>query len=102
MTCPQPLIRLAPITTGLVLRNPRVLLSGPHQPTMLGYLDGWPKRWAGPRNLLIQFALDAGSLQRYAADSFDMAVVQAPPRDEVALMVRELVRVSRQGLITLR
>ena len=47
MICPQPLIRLAPITSGLLLRNPRVLLGGSHQPTLLRYLEGWPRRWAG-------------------------------------------------------
>ena len=41
MTCPQPHIRLAPITSGLLLRNPRILLGGNHQPTLLRYLDGW-------------------------------------------------------------
>ena len=35
MICPQPHIRLAPITSGLLLRNPRVLLGGSHQPTLL-------------------------------------------------------------------
>lgn len=53
MTCPSTQLRLAPITTGLVRRNPRILLSGPHQPTLVRYLEGWPKRWNGSRTFLI-------------------------------------------------
>ena len=102
MTCPQPLLRLAPITSGLVLRNPRILLGGSHQPTLLRYLEGWPKRWGRPRNFLIQFARDGESLARFASDSFDMAVIQAPSADKLPAVVGELVRVARQGLITLR
>ncbi|MCY1185074.1 hypothetical protein D9M73_258250 [compost metagenome] len=102
MTCPQPLLRLAPITSGLVLRNPRILLGGSHQPTLLRYLEGWPKRWGRPRNFLIQFARDGESLARFASDSFDMAVIQAPSAEKLPAVVGELVRVARQGLITLR
>jgi hypothetical protein len=102
MTCPQPLLRLAPITSGLVLRNPRILLGGSHQPTLLRYLEGWPRRWGRPRNFLIQFARDGESLARFASDSFDMAVIQAPSAEKLPAVVGELVRVARQGLITLR
>ncbi|MCY1330361.1 hypothetical protein D9M71_185150 [compost metagenome] len=102
MTCPQPLLRLAPITTGLVLRNPRILLGGSHQPTLLRYLEGWPKRWDRPRNLLIQFVREGESLARFASDSFDMAVIQAPSAEELPEALGELVRVARQGLITRR
>ncbi|MDT4841522.1 hypothetical protein FQZ97_753800 [compost metagenome] len=102
MTCPQPLLRLAPITSGLVLRNPRILLGGANQPTLLRYLEGWPKRWGRPRNFLIQFARDGESLARFASDSFDMAVIQAPSAEKLPAVVGELVRVARQGLITLR
>ncbi|WP_165676902.1 hypothetical protein [Metapseudomonas otitidis] len=102
MTCPQPQIRLTPITTGPAPRNPRILLSGANQPKLLRYLDGWPKRWNDSRNLLIQFALDAQAMQRYARDSFDMAVVQAPCAEDLEELVHELVRVARQGLITRR
>ncbi len=62
MTCPSTQLRLAPITTGLVRRNPRILLSGPHQPTLVRYLEGWPKRWNGSRTFLIQFARDGKDL----------------------------------------
>ncbi|BAN49038.1 hypothetical protein [Metapseudomonas resinovorans] len=102
MTCPQPLLRLAPITSGLVLRNPRILLGGSHQPTLLRYLEGWPKRWGGPRNFLIQFVREGESLSRFANDSFDMAVIQAPATELLPEVLGQLVRVARQGLITLR
>ncbi|MGQ7957571.1 class I SAM-dependent methyltransferase [Pseudomonas sp. SP16.1] len=102
MTCPQPHIRLAPITSGLLLRNPRILLGGNHQPTLLRYLDGWPKRWSGPRTFRIQFVQAGESLARFPRDSFDLAVVQASTADALAETVAELVRVARQGLITRR
>lgn len=102
MNCPQPLIRLAPITSGPVLRNPKILLGGQHQPTLLRYLEGWPKRWAGPRTLLIQFVHDGESLARFASNSFDLAVLQAPSAEQLEESVRQLIRVARQGLITRR
>lgn len=102
MTCPQPLIRLAPITSGPVRSNPKLLLGGSHQPTLLRLLDGWPKHWGGSRAFLIQFVHDHESLARFASDSFDMAVVQAPSAADLEATVRELTRVSRQGLITRR
>ncbi len=100
--CPKPLVRLSPITSGLVQRNPKILLGGNHQPTLLRYLDGWPKRWDGSRTFLIQFARDGESLARFATDSFDLAVVQAPTAERLQEVVRELTRVARQGLITRR
>lgn len=102
MTCPQPHIRLAPITSGLPLRNPRILLAGSHQPTLLRYLEGWPKRWSGPRAFRIQFVQRGESLARFPADSFDFAVVQAPTAEQAQQCIAELVRVARQGLITRR
>lgn len=102
MTCPQPLIRLAPITSGLTRRNPQILLGGSHQPTLLRYLDGWPKRWGASRAFLIQFVADQESLARFASDSFDLAVVQAPSAEDLPATVRELTRIARQGLITRR
>jgi hypothetical protein len=103
MNCPQPLIRLAPITSGLAQRNPRILLGGSHQPTLLRYLDGWSKRWNHrPRAFLIQFVDDGESLARFANDSFDLAVLQAPRAEHLQETVRELVRVAKQGLITRR
>lgn len=102
MTCPSTQLRLAPITTGLVRRNPRILLSGPHQPTLVRYLEGWPKRWNGSRTFLIQFAQDGKDLARFPSDAFDFAVVQVPGAEDLDLVVRQLIRVARQGLITRR
>ena len=106
MLSPQPLIRLAPITSGLTFRNPKILLGGSHQPTLLRYLDGWPKRWPkrwpGPRTFLINFVHDGESLARFASNRFDMAVIQAPSAEQLDETVRQLTRVARQGLITRR
>lgn len=103
MNCPRPLVRLAPITTGLLARNPRVLLAGQHQPTLLRYLDGWPKRWACPRTFLLKFARsEAADLRRFAPDSFDFAVIHAPAASDLEATISALVRVARQGLITRR
>jgi len=98
----RPLLRLAPITSGLALQNPKILLGGSHQPTLLRYLEGWPKRWGAPRTLQIQFVGNDESLERFARDAFDLAVVQAPSAANLESTVRELVRVARQGLITRR
>jgi hypothetical protein len=102
MLVAQPLIRLAPITSGLTLRNPKILLAGSHQPTLLRYLDGWPKRWAGPRTFLINFVRDGESLQRFPSNHFDMAVIPAPSAAQLDEAIRQLVRVAKQGLITRR
>ncbi|MBD9517179.1 hypothetical protein M2D07_011215 [Pseudomonas sp. BGr12] len=102
MTCPNPHVRLAPITTGLVRRNPKILLGGNHQPTLVRYLDGWPKRWNGSRTFLIQFAETFADLARFPSDSFDFAVVQSPVAEQLESAVHELTRVARQGLITRR
>lgn len=102
MTRAHPQIRLAPITSGLLKHNPKILLGGDHQPALLRYLDGWPKRWDGRRSFLIQFSRNGESLARFADNSFDLAVVQAAVAGEVDELVRELTRVARQGLITRR
>lgn len=102
MNCPQPLIRLAPITSGPVQLNPKILLSGSHQPTLLRYLDGWPKRWPVARTFLINFVHDGESLARFATDHFDMAVIEAPAAAQLEETVRQLTRVAKQGLITRR
>lgn len=99
MTCPQATqIRIAPITSGLIRRNPRILLGGTHQPTLLRYLDGWPSRREGQRAFLVQFAEHGESLQRFADNSFDFAVLQRPSAEALG----QLTRIARQGLITLR
>ncbi|MDX1299177.1 MAG: class I SAM-dependent methyltransferase [Pseudomonas sp.] len=102
MQCPQPLIRLAPITSRLSLHNPKILLGGSHQPTLLRYLDGWPKRWPAPRTFLINFVHDGESLARFGSNHFDMAVIQAPTSAQLEETVRQLTRVAKQGLITRR
>jgi hypothetical protein len=101
MICPQPHIRLAPLTSGS-LRNPKILLGGSHQPTLLRYLDGWPKRWGCPATFMIQFVHDGESLGRFASNSFDLAVLPASCAEQLEESVRQLVRVARQGLITRR
>eukprot|EP01132_Coremiostelium_polycephalum_P018671 gene18671-22242_t len=37
-----------------------------HQPTLLRYLDGWPRRTGRPSAFLIQFVEDGDSLARFA------------------------------------
>ncbi|MDQ0666817.1 hypothetical protein QF039_001117 [Pseudomonas sp. W2I6] len=61
MNALRPLIRLAPITADLTQRNPKILLGGKHQPTLLRYLDGWPRRTGRPSAFLIQFVEDGDS-----------------------------------------
>jgi len=95
-------LRLAPITSGLVRSNPKILLGGSHQPSLLRYLDGWPKRWGKPRAFLVQFTGDDESLAHFASSSFDLAVVQVPSAERLEECVRELIRVARQGLIVRR
>ncbi|OLF52415.1 hypothetical protein [Pseudomonas chlororaphis] len=102
MNALHPPVRLAPITANLVQRNPKILLCGTHQPTLLRYLDGWPRRSAGPSAFLIQFIEDGESLARFANDSFDLAVIQAPSSENAAEVIKHLTRVARQGLITRR
>jgi hypothetical protein len=102
MNAPSPLVRLAPITANLLQRNPKILLGGAHQPTLLRYLDGWPRRNHGPAAFLIQFVEDGESLARFASDRFDLAVIQSPSAADAPTMIHQLTRVARQGLITRR
>ena len=55
MSQPRPFVRLAPITANQTSRNPKILLGGKHQPTLLRYLDGWPRRKGQTSAFLIQF-----------------------------------------------
>ncbi|RMR13897.1 hypothetical protein ALP92_100081 [Pseudomonas syringae pv. primulae] len=96
----RPLIRLSPISTVLSRKNPKILLSGSHQPTLLRYLDGWPRRRGGSCAFLIQFIDPQQSLNHFANDQFDLAVVQSPQMDNVEQVIRDLTRIARQGLIT--
>ncbi|WP_030132337.1 hypothetical protein [Pseudomonas sp. QTF5] len=102
MNALSPVIRPAPITAHLSQRNPKILLGGKHQPTLLRYLDGWPRRTGGPAAFLIQFVDDGESLARFANDSFDLAVILAPNAEDAPQVIRQLTRVARQGLITRR
>ena len=102
MTIASHSIRLTPITSAAQRRTPKILLGGPHQPTLLRYLDGWPTRRGRPRTFLIQFVGTDESLARFASDSFDLAVVQAPSAEGLHSLVGELIRVARQGLIVRR
>ncbi len=95
-------LRLAPITSGLHPSNPKILLGGTHQPSLLRYLEGWPRRHRKSRALLIQFAMADESLARFASDSFDLAVIQAPAAESLQERIHELTRVARQGLIVRR
>ncbi|MFJ4143784.1 class I SAM-dependent methyltransferase [Pseudomonas sp. NPDC089734] len=97
----RPLVRLSPISTVLSRKNPKILLGGSHQPTLLRYLDGWPRRRGGSCAFLIQFADTTQSLSRYADDQFDLAVIQAPDAADAVQVIRDLTRIARQGLITL-
>ncbi|EZI28015.1 class I SAM-dependent methyltransferase [Pseudomonas extremaustralis] len=102
MNALRPLIRLAPITAALTQRNPKILLGGNHQPTLLRYLDGWPRRTGRASAFLIQFAEDGESLARFATDSFDLAVIQAPSAADAKEVIHQLTRIARQGLIARR
>ena len=95
-------LRLAPITSGLVQSNPKFLLGGSHQPSLLRYLDGWPARWGKPRAFLVQFTGADESLAHFSTNSFDLAVIQAPSAERLEECVRQLTRVARQGLIVRR
>ncbi|MDY7560568.1 class I SAM-dependent methyltransferase [Pseudomonas sp. 10B1] len=100
MSCSHPLIRLSPFTSPLTRRNPRILLGGSHQPTLLRYLEGWPKRNGKPAAFLVQFIDQNESLTDFPDDRFDIAVVQSPNADKAEVFIKHLVRIARQGLIT--
>jgi len=97
---PRPFVRLAPLASSSIRRNPKILLAGSHQPTLLRYLDGRPRRQNGPHAFLIQFTGVDESLERFGNDQFDLAVVQAPCAERADEVIRHLTRIARQGLIT--
>ena len=99
MICPQPLCRLAPITTGMTSGSPRILLCSNQATGLLRYMEGWSMHNKG-RQLLIESLDHPQLLAELANDSFDLAVVQAVAADELTGLVHELVRIARQGLIT--
>ena len=100
MSCPRSSVCLTPLPSSQSARTPRVLLSGPHQPTLVRFLDGWPRRKGRATALLIQFVDLGTSLAEFAADRFDLAVVQAPGKEQAAEVIGQLTRIARQGLIT--
>jgi uncharacterized protein VirK/YbjX len=51
---------------------------------------------------LIQFVEDGDSLARFANNSFDLAVIQAPSASNAQEVIRQLTRIARQGLIARR
>ena len=60
----------------------------------------WPNTAQPPSAaFLIQFVEDGESLERFATDSFDLAVIQAPSAEDAPEVIRQLTRVARQGLI---
>jgi len=99
MICPQPLCRLAPVTTGMNSGTPRILLCAKQASALLRYMEGWSLD-TRRRQLLIESLDQPALLAGIASDSFDLAVVQAVPAVELTGLVHELVRVARQGLIT--
>jgi hypothetical protein len=101
MSCPRPIVCLAPLAASTPARNPRILLAGQHQPTLLRCLDGWPRRNGKSSAFLIEFTDQMQSLATFADNRFDLAVVQSPSRENADELFRHLTRVARQGLITL-
>ena len=99
MICPQPLCRLAPITTGMNSGNPRILLCAKQASGLVRYMEGWSLD-TRRRQLRIESLDQPELLAGMLSDSFDLAVVQAVPAVELDGLVHELVRVARQGLIT--
>ncbi|HSC84115.1 MAG TPA: hypothetical protein VLC30_10910 [Pseudomonas sp.] len=70
---------------------------------MLKYLEGWPKHWPGARNFLVHFsAHQTQALAALPANGYDLVVVGAEALPITAELVGQLVRVARQGLISLR
>ena len=100
MSCPRTSVCLTPLPASQATRVPRILLGGSHQPTLLRYLDGWPRRKGRATAFLIQFADTCETLSRFASDRFDLAVIQAPSKADATEVIRHLTRVARQGLIT--
>ncbi|WP_085674662.1 MULTISPECIES: hypothetical protein [unclassified Pseudomonas] len=102
MSCPRTSVCLSPLPASQASRTPRILLGGQHQPTLLRHLEGLSRRKGQARAFLIQFAEDACRLEQFGSDRFDLAVIQAPAREDAAQVIGELTRIARQGLITRR
>lgn len=103
MTCPRPHLYFSSLPRAAVNRHPHVLLVGSHQSHLLKSLEGWPKHWPGARNCLVRFAAPrAQELACLPADAFDLVVVGAEAQPVSDDLIGQLVRVARQGLISLR
>ncbi len=103
MSCPRSHLHFSPLLPATSCRHPHVLLVGSHQPHLLKYLEGWPKCWPGARNFLVRFAgPQAQDLQALPANCYDLVVVGAESLPVTAELIGQLVRVARQGLISLR
>ncbi|MFI7857684.1 MULTISPECIES: hypothetical protein [Pseudomonas] len=102
MSCPRTSVCLSPLPAHQATRTPRILLGGQHQPTLLRHLEGLSRRKGQARAFLIQFTDDACRLEQFGSDRFDLAVIQAPAREEAAYIIGQLTRIARQGLITRR
>ncbi|QKE63192.1 class I SAM-dependent methyltransferase [Aquipseudomonas campi] len=102
MNCPRPHLYFSSLPRTAVNRHPHVLLVGSHQPRLLKSLEGWPKHWPGARNFLIKFASpDAEALAQLPSNGFDLVVVGGEVQPVNAELIEQLVRVARQGLISL-
>ncbi|WP_213877558.1 hypothetical protein [Pseudomonas sp. dw_358] len=102
MSCPRPAVCLAPLPSSPALRNPRILLVGAHQPSLLRCLDGWPRRRGKAVAFVAQFIDDSTCLAGFPDGRFDLAVLQAPTREQAGEAIHHLTRIARQGLITRR
>jgi hypothetical protein len=103
MSCLRPHLYFPLLPRTAANRHPHVLLVGTHQPNLLKHLEGWPKHWPGARNFLIRFAgANAQDLACLPANAFDLVVVGAEASAAEGELIGQLVRVARQGLISLR
>lgn len=91
----QFILRQAPLRDGLGGRDPRILLSS-HQPLEL--LQRFDSLSGRRQPLRIQLSGKGEELAALAADSVDLAVVEAPDIDAIG----QLVRVARKGLLIRR
>ncbi|WP_263264390.1 class I SAM-dependent methyltransferase [Pseudomonas sp. RIT-PI-S] len=103
MSCPRSIVCLAPLPgSSPKSHTPCILLAGRHQPTLLRCLDGWPRRNGKSVPFSVQFVDQGQSLAHFADNRFDLAVVQSPSAEQAQALIAQLIRVARQGLLTLR
>jgi len=103
MSCPRPLLQFSPLPSGSVVRHPHVLLIAQHSPSLLRYLEGWPKNWAADRQSLLKFAApEAAELRELPDAAFDLVVLGESSGALTDELLHEVLRVARQGLIRLR